>query len=111
MDGAATRSTSIVEVNATAAPIRHAALIITARAHVITRRAMGTSATTVLQTVPQGNIVAAAVARAQDRARAAQTSRTTHRIRVRALSTQTTAAGDATLHFTMVTGSATTVRT
>ena len=106
MDGAATRSTTIVGTNATAAPIRHAAQTIIAQDHVITRRAMGMAATTVLQTVPQGSIVAAAAEPAQDRARAAQTSQTIQHILDRAPSIQTTADGDATRATTTKTASA-----
>ena len=93
--------------NATAAPISHAAQINIARAHATTPVVMAISVTTVLQTVRRASIAAAVAEPAEDRARAAQTSRTTPRTRARAQSIRTTADGDATPPFFTVVGSAT----
>ena len=68
---------------------------------------MAISVTTVLQTVRRASIAAAVAEPAEDRARAAQTSRTTPRTRARAQSIRTTADGDATPPFFTVVGSAT----
>ena len=93
--------------NATAAPISHAAQTNIARAHATTPVVMATSATTVLQTVPRVNTVAAAVEPVLDRVRAAQTSPHTRHTPARAPSTRTIAAGGATPHIIIVVASAT----
>ena len=74
VDGAATEHTSTVATNAPAAPTSLAARISTARAHAITRVAMGTSAIAVQPTVPLGTIAAAVAVQIQDTAFFARTS-------------------------------------
>ena len=66
-----------------------------ARANAITPRATDTVATTAQLIARRANIVAAVVEPVRDRARAAQTSRTMHRTRVKDQSIQITAAGNA----------------
>ena len=66
---------------------------------------MATSATTVLQTVRRASIAAAVAEPVGERARAAQTSRTTPRTRARAQSIQTIAHGIATWDTTTKTAS------
>ena len=68
----------------------------TAQAHVITRRATDTAATTAQLIARRVSIAAAAAEPVRDRAQAARTSRTTPHIRARAQSIRTTAAGNAT---------------
>ena len=70
-DGDATQHTFTAVANAAAAPISHAARIITALVHAITRAATATSALTARRTVPQVNIVATASARVLAHAKAA----------------------------------------
>ena len=93
--------------NATAAPISHAAQTNIALVHATTPVVTATSVTTVLQTVRRASIAAAVAEPVGERARAAQTSRTTPRTRARAQSIRTTAAGNATPHIIIVVGSAT----
>ena len=68
----------------------------TAQAHVITRRATDTAATTAQLIARRVSIAAAAAEPVRDRAQAAQTSQTMHRTQARAQSTRATAAGNAT---------------
>ena len=105
--GDATEASTTKTASVTAAPISHAAQTNIALVHATTPVVMATSVTTVLQTVRRASIAAAVAEPAEERARAAQTSRTTPRTRARAQSIRTTAAGNATPHIIIVVASAT----
>ena len=94
--GGATPHIIIVVASATAAPTRAVAQISTAQAHAITRVATATNATAVRPIVQLVNIVEDVVERVLARVGDAPIGPQTRRTRVRVLSTQTTAAGDAT---------------
>ena len=83
--GDATEASTTKTASATAAPISHAAQTNIALVHATTPVVMATSVTTVLQTVRRASIAAAVAEPAEERARAAQTSRTTRPIRARVL--------------------------
>ena len=109
-DGDATQHTFTAVANAAAARISHAARIITALVHAITRAATATSATAARPTVPRANTVVAAAVRAQAHVVAAQMHLRTHTTPVRARSTRTIAAGNATQITIPAVGSATAAR-
>ena len=85
--GNATRDTTTKMASVSAAPTKAVGRTSSVRVHAITRVAMATNATAVLQTARQASIAAAVAARVRARVRAAQTSRTAPHTQARALST------------------------